>query len=238
MQFRLAHWAKGMGMKKLLMAAAGAAALTFAAAPAGAVVYIGLSTNGGTTITQVATDPVSAAVTNFTFNGWKVTANGDAFVFYPELLSSGTLDVRNVTGTGTLDVFVTRDNLNTNYSPATFLSSFTINSLTAGTTVLQRTYVDDNNGKFAKAPGGGITLVGSQSFTSVVAGTTKIGYAPVTGAYSVTERYTVTAGTGGSARSTIDMTAVPEPASWAMMITGFGFMGALMRRRRTSMARA
>jgi hypothetical protein len=26
---------------------------------------------------------------------------------------------------------------------------------------------------------------------------------------------------------------VPEPASWAMMVGGFGMMGAMMRRRRT-----
>ena len=223
-------------MKKLLVAAAGAAALTFAAAPAGAVVYIGLSTNGGANITTVAVDPVSASVNNFSFNGWQITANGDAFVFYPELLSSGTLDVKNTSGTGTLDVFVTRDNLNTNYSPAKFLSSFTINSLTTGTSVVHRTYVDDNNGVFATS-GAGVTLVGSQTFTGVT-GTTQIGYASATGAYSVTQRYSVTAARGGAARSTIDMTAVPEPASWAMMITGFGFMGALMRRRRYAMATA
>jgi hypothetical protein len=219
-------------MNKLLMAAVGAAALTFAAAPAGAVVYIGLSTNGGGTITQVAVDPVSATVVNFAFNGWQVTANGDAFVFFPELLSSGALGVKNTSSTGTLDVFITRDNLDTTISPATFLSSFTINSLTAGTSVLHRTYVDDNNGKFATAPGGGITLVGSQAFTGVT-GTTQIGSAPVTGAYSVTQRYSVTAGRGGAARSTIDMAVpAPEPASWAMMIAGFGLTGALMRLRR------
>ncbi|HEX7886681.1 MAG TPA: PEPxxWA-CTERM sorting domain-containing protein [Phenylobacterium sp.] len=32
--------------------------------------------------------------------------------------------------------------------------------------------------------------------------------------------------------------AVPEPASWALMITGFGMTGALMRRRRTAYALA
>jgi hypothetical protein len=32
--------------------------------------------------------------------------------------------------------------------------------------------------------------------------------------------------------------AVPEPASWAMMIGGFGFVGATMRRRRTALAAA
>ena len=31
-------------------------------------------------------------------------------------------------------------------------------------------------------------------------------------------------------------TTVPEPASWALMIMGFGGMGAMMRRRRTATA--
>lgn len=30
--------------------------------------------------------------------------------------------------------------------------------------------------------------------------------------------------------------AVPEPASWALMLTGFGGMGALLRRRRAHLA--
>ena len=34
----------------------------------------------------------------------------------------------------------------------------------------------------------------------------------------------------------LDATAVPEPASWAMMLAGFGGMGALLRRRRALMA--
>ncbi len=44
------------------------------------------------------------------------------------------------------------------------------------------------------------------------------------GAYDVTVNY---AGLGG---------AVPEPATWAMMVAGFGLAGAAMRRRRTILA--
>ena len=43
-------------------------------------------------------------------------------------------------------------------------------------------------------------------------------------------------GTGGSRWSTwivgLDIAAVPEPATWAMMISGFGFIGGALRRRR------
>lgn len=37
---------------------------------------------------------------------------------------------------------------------------------------------------------------------------------------------------------TFTITAVPEPASWAMMIAGFGLLGATMRRRRVSVSYA
>lgn len=36
---------------------------------------------------------------------------------------------------------------------------------------------------------------------------------------------------GGSYAGTVNFAAVPEPAAWAMMIAGFGFVGASMRRR-------
>jgi hypothetical protein len=32
--------------------------------------------------------------------------------------------------------------------------------------------------------------------------------------------------------------AVPEPASWAMMLGGFGLVGGALRRRRTTLAHA
>lgn len=37
-----------------------------------------------------------------------------------------------------------------------------------------------------------------------------------------------------SVNGTLDLLAVPEPAAWAMMITGFGLVGAGARRRRSS----
>jgi uncharacterized protein YhdP len=42
---------------------------------------------------------------------------------------------------------------------------------------------------------------------------------------------------GGSYSGTLNYAAVPEPAAWAMMIAGFGFVGASMRRRRTMTVR-
>ncbi len=41
---------------------------------------------------------------------------------------------------------------------------------------------------------------------------------------------------GGTYAGDLNYTAVPEPAAWAMMISGFGFVGAMMRRRRTKLS--
>lgn len=45
-------------------------------------------------------------------------------------------------------------------------------------------------------------------------------------------------GDGGYQVSNSLQAGVPEPATWAMMITGFGLMGATLRRRRTAIATA
>jgi hypothetical protein len=59
----------------------------------------------------------------------------------------------------------------------------------------------------------------------------------------VTEKYVISAtafGKSESASPTITLTGVgvPEPATWAMMILGFGGVGAVMRQRRRGVATA
>ncbi len=51
-------------------------------------------------------------------------------------------------------------------------------------------------------------------------------------------RYQSTATTSGSAigRGTVFVNGIPEPATWAMMIGGFGLMGAAIRRRHRAAA--
>jgi hypothetical protein len=56
----------------------------------------------------------------------------------------------------------------------------------------------------------------------------------LTGTYALSEYL----GTGSYSLTISDTTAaVPEPASWAMMITGFGLAGAAMRRRQKTTVR-
>ncbi|WP_353200316.1 PEPxxWA-CTERM sorting domain-containing protein [Sandarakinorhabdus sp.] len=71
-------------------------------------------------------------------------------------------------------------------------------------------------------------IPGLQTFTFNMTGLTSVSYLPQTtfNGYIQADNFVVSAATG----------AVPEPASWAMLIAGFGLTGAAMRRRRTAVA--
>ena len=49
-----------------------------------------------------------------------------------------------------------------------------------------------------------------------------------------TKTYTLVYGRENGSPSILNVAAVPEPATWAMMLVGFGMMGASMRYRRRS----
>ena len=75
------------------------------------------------------------------------------------------------------------------------------------------------------------------AFTAPAAGT--IGMINITGLNLTGNSHTIQfeqAQSGWTFVSEVTFGAVPEPASWAMMITGFGLVGATMRRRRAVIA--
>lgn len=82
-------------------------------------------------------------------------------------------------------------------------------------------------------PGGGTITYTSDfiDFTDQTAGDFALGFSGITGTSTVWTANSV--GTFASDSSNVGGGGgVPEPASWAMMIVGFGGVGALMRRRR------
>ncbi|MGL4540913.1 MAG: PEPxxWA-CTERM sorting domain-containing protein [Polymorphobacter sp.] len=82
--------------------------------------------------------------------------------------------------------------------------------------------------------GGTGSLLGSGTFFSPPGA-----FAPGSVAFSGTAKSITLSGTNGSDFGWDDVTfgaAVPEPASWALMIAGFGMVGAAMRRRKLATA--
>lgn len=86
----------------------------------------------------------------------------------------------------------------------------------------------------------GFDLGGTESFSpdEAYAGTTysTFTFALTPGTYQLTGITTSSpAGAGGAFLQLASTAAVPEPASWTMLITGFGLVGAAARRRRTAL---
>ncbi|MBN8807380.1 MAG: PEP-CTERM sorting domain-containing protein [Sphingomonas sp.] len=111
-------------------------------------------------------------------------------------------------------------------------SSFTANSLMGSAqNVTISSYYSASNALY------GGTLLQSKNFTtgpSTFVGTNALA---LTGPFSETTLYTLNFGAGnGTFNSTAQLTAVPEPATWGMMIMGFGLMGAALRSRKTKVA--
>jgi hypothetical protein len=209
-------------------AATAAAVLTFsaAAASADAAVYLGFEQNGGG-ITTVDVD-ASAVVFAGGFGNFELNIASGTDGVYPQLLGSQLQTANRAGGdAGVLDVYVTVTDLS--QIPQGFFSSFAVNVLPTGWTVKSQTFADDGNGLY------GGTLLSTNTFNGI--GTyTDISQANLSGLYSVTARYTITAPTNGEALTNAAIAAVPEPGTWALMIAGFGGAGAMLRRRRAVFA--
>lgn len=99
------------------------------------------------------------------------------------------------------------------------------NNGTGGTFQMGWTFADDSTG-------GGVytldNLVGLQTFAFNAAGIKNFTILPLTtqGAWIQFDNVVLNGGGG----------AVPEPATWAMMIAGFGMVGAMARRRKVAVA--
>jgi hypothetical protein len=190
---------------------------------------IGVSTNGGATITTIATSAsnTTAAATNVSFGNFtinNISAIGD--VALPDLLSSNSLNT-STSGAGTLDVYVLETDLAASTDTGGFVSSLTSNTLPAGWSVTESTFFDAaNTGAF-----GAGALLASHLFNAI--GTSVIGSAANPASpYALTEQYHIVASGNGTANSTIDIASVPEPATWGLMLVGFGGLGAMLRSNR------
>ena len=133
----------------------------------------------------------------------------------PDVLGSTTLDL-STSSVGTINIYVTAQNITSPSGLINWISSFTENNLPTGWTVTESTYIDTADGVFTtnlSAPAT-TTQLGSASFPpvpvtqpvvqSALAGTGSSG-----AGYSVTELFSVTSTGAGTDLSTIDLKTTP-----------------------------
>jgi hypothetical protein len=158
----------------------------------------------------------------------------------PNIFDSSAQDQLSTSfSSGTITVWATITGLTAPIGASTaFFSGFTTNFLPTGWTVQEKTFLDAGNGIFTTT-----TPLGSHTFLGDpldVQKASEVDLASIlAGPYSVTEEYIVTASGAGEANSTIDVaSAVPEPATWAMMLAGLFGIGFMLRGRKSTVATA
>ncbi len=224
---------------KLMTATAVGAALSLAAASSQAAIFVAYSTDGGVTKTDISgslfeltpgTFVFGGSVTGFTFSG------SGTLGLYPDLLLSNSIDTVATGGAGQLDIYITNDGLT--QGTGKFISGLTANGSRNALPVTLTTLVSATNQKFD-----GVVLAGPQSYTSATTQSNDfLNSGPISPLYSVTAQYHVSSVgefVGDAANATVNISAaVPEPATWGLMIMGFGGAGAMLRSRRKGLVAA
>ena len=143
----------------------------------------------------------------------------------PQLLTQ-TFNVLNAGGANALiDVYITQTGLsNINSSLLSTFTSNTVSGLSADIT----SYYSLTNTAF-----GTTNVLQDHTFTGtgIFSGSNPLS---TSSPWSETVRYSLnfTGGAGSNFNGTANITAVPEPATWGMMLLGFLGVGMVMRRRR------
>ena len=218
-------------MKRFVLGLAASVATIALAPSASATICIGVAVNGGA-ITNVACDGGTGSVNYNTTTGgfyFNVNGTGSPLLTAPQLLTQ-SINILNQGGTNALvDIYVTQSNLST-VVPG-LLSSFTSN-LVQGLNAQITSYYSASNALF------GGTQLQTAGFTGLgtFAGANTI---TVGNPWSETVRYSLnfTGGAGSTFNGTAQLSAVPEPATWGLMLLGFGAMGGMLRTRRRTTAR-
>lgn len=213
---------------KALAATAAAAAMSMTAASAQAALWIGYSTDGGATITDLVSgdpDGVYGYIFNGNFGGFETLVLSGDTGFLPDLLHASSVSANNSGGGGaSVTLFFTHTDIHYN-NGGSYIYEYANTSTTAGQAITYTTFVDDANGVYT----GTQIATGNYPFPS---GPKYTGGPAVTDPFSVTHRFDISITGLGSAAPSAALAAVPEPGTWALMIIGFGGAGAMIRRRK------
>ena len=219
-------------MKRIALLALASGLAIAAATPANAAITLAYSIDGGANQIVLATDAGTPGSVGFvgTQNGYFFNsgATGSPITAQFDLLTQSINIQQAGARSNSLIVYVTETGLPT-INNGTLMSAFTSNTLLNATATIS-SYYSPTNQLYTG------TLLQTRTFNSLdrFSGMNTISAA---GPFSLTTRYDITfTGANGNFNGTANITAVPEPATWGMMIMGFGLLGGVMRRRSTKVA--
>jgi hypothetical protein len=204
--------------------------LATSASRAAIVLSIGVDTGGGPV--QIAGPAASFVTTSGAIGNFQIDSLTATTGPLPNLLSVTSLSAFSL-GAGTEKLFFTAQNISNPVGVLEFFDKLTANFFAspAGAKVTESTFVDPKNGQFTT-----VIPVGSFNFIGVgPSGVTASGTANTGPLYSLTEEFVITATAANQGfLLTANVSAVPEPGTWALMGIGFACLGLLAYRRKGS----
>lgn len=206
-----------------------------------ATITIGLAEDNAT-IGAIVNQNVSS-LGGVTFGDFTVGVSSTSNIPLGELLIGNTIDIeKKGVGTHTLYVYITASGITGAVQP--FISVFQENTLKAGNSVVETTFLSLTNQLWTGTLiGGPATFTGPGSFTNII----DTSALSTSGTYSVTELFAITASTGGSSNSTTNIygtfrgeetSTTPLPAALPLFtsVLGGGLLFGRLRSRRKARA--